>query len=501
MASEDIKEALKSAAIQIRDEKQAGANTALRVGSLLLAICEALNLETDELEKIFLRKDQPDTAKGEITFAQGLKTLEAVWSLLQGKGTLIKDGVIQTDRLEVRGSLIAMQLLINEIQGIAGDQVYSDVGTVTGVADLGDNTYRLTFEKRTDFDFTTLAEHDIVKQVVNSMATGGADYYMSWSRVLATNINDNTLTVVLFPDSEVPSGVNHAPVVGYNVMRAGNVAVPDEGGSNERANYWTLSSREGRIQFLQNVFKPILEDYNYALTLGKLPDIDALKNLPVTPGKDVGIVAQTIIAEKIYRFDYNGDIQSNKVDRGEWSLAVAQSDKPYRYVQHERLYPDGETTFVELEQHTAWYYGCKWGCIVDKTTDEPNWNSSSWVLLEGDKNYYVSFESSNGFQFSLRNMDTVVTAMVSYANRDITGVIMASVGVEVEWLRDTGNLPMDNTWHPTYVDNTKHIIRLTRDDMGPGWMSEYRKVKFICRVSIPYGDSFDIVENSISYKL
>ena len=64
MASEDIKEALKEAAIRIRDEKQAGANTAMRVGSLLLAICEALSLTPDELEKIFLRKDQSDTAAG-----------------------------------------------------------------------------------------------------------------------------------------------------------------------------------------------------------------------------------------------------------------------------------------------------------------------------------------------------------------------------------------------------------------------------------------------------
>ena len=60
MASEDIKEALKAEAIRIRDEKKTGANTASRVGSLLLAICEVLNLELEELAKHFLRKDQDD---------------------------------------------------------------------------------------------------------------------------------------------------------------------------------------------------------------------------------------------------------------------------------------------------------------------------------------------------------------------------------------------------------------------------------------------------------
>lgn len=51
MASDDIIEALKASALQIRDEKQAGANTAMRVGSLLLAICEAHGVILNEFEQ------------------------------------------------------------------------------------------------------------------------------------------------------------------------------------------------------------------------------------------------------------------------------------------------------------------------------------------------------------------------------------------------------------------------------------------------------------------
>lgn len=449
----------------------------------------------------YLRKDKDDRSKGTIASDKGFEVGNVVNSLITGKGTIIKDNLIQTDRVEIRGSLVAMQLLINEIQGIAGDQVYSDVGNVEEVEDLGYDVYKLKIEKRTEYDFSTFAENDIIKQVVNNMAAGGTDYFMSWSRVLTTNINDNTITVALYQDSEVPGGVNHKPVKGYNVMRSGNSLMPEDGDSNERSNFWTLSSREGRMQFLQNVFKPILEDYNYALTVGKLPDIEAIRNLPVTPNQDVGVVAQTIIAERFYQFDWNGDIKPNKVDRGEWSLLVSQGDSPYRYIQHESLYPDGEHKYVELEQHTVYHYGCKWGCLVDKTTDEPKWNSPSWILLEGDKNYYITFESSNGFQFTASNMSTVITANVSHANRDITGLLMATAGVSVEWLRDTGNVPMDNAWTPTYVGDAKHVISLSRSDMGAGWMSEYRKVKFTCRVHIPYGDNYETIENSISYKL
>ena len=501
MASEDIKEALKAAAIQIRDEKRTGANTALRVGSLLLAICEALNLEPEELAKLFLRKDKDDQTAFLLKMLAGAEFGDTIDSMLAGKGTLITpDGRIQTDRLEVRDSMTVMDLIINQLQGLVSDYIFSDVGKVESVLDMGDDTFLLVIGKQTDYDILALSEGDVLHQIVNSIPKGGTDYYSCWMRVLATNVNDHSVTVVLYPDSETPGGVNHAPVAGYNLAHKGNAVIPDSG-TNERAQYWMLSSREGRMQFLQNVFKPILEDYNYALTVGKLPDIEAIRNLPVMANKDVGVVAQTIIAEKIYRFDYNGDIVSNKVDRGEWSLAVAQSEKPYRYVQHSRLYPDGSTTYTELEQHTVWHYGCKWGCLVDKTTDEPKWNSASWLLLEGDKNYYITFESSNGFQFTLSNMDTVVTAMVRYANRDITDVLMSSTGVEVEWLRDTGNVPMDNTWSPTYVGDDRHVIRLARDDMGPGWMSEYRKVKFTCRVHIPYGDNYETIENSINYSL
>lgn len=445
--------------------------------------------------KTLLRKDQSDGTSFLLKFG------EFIDSMIAGKGAgIFPDGRGQFEKLEVRSALVVMQLLINEIQAMAGDYAFSDAGCIEKVDDLGEGTYKLWMEKRTEYDVTNFSENDVMYSIVNNLLTGGTDYYTSWFRCLTKNVNDNTLTVVLYPDSEVPGGKNYPPVAGYNVTRRGNSVLPEEGEINERTQSWLLSSREGRIMFLANVYKPILEDYNYAISIGKFPNIAALDKLPVTT-KDVGVMAKTIVCERLYQYDYNGDVISNKVDRGEWSLSVAQSEQPYRFIQNEKIYPDGQHTYTELEQHTVYHYGCKWGCIVDKTQDEPIWNSPSWVLLEGSKEYKISFKSTNGDKFFLSQVNTDLSIIVSYGNRDITEILMATEGVEVEWLRDTGNVPSDNTWKPTYVDGQKHVIRLTRDDMGSGWGYEYRKISFICRVFIPVGEDFEKVENSINIKI
>lgn len=450
---------------------------------------------SEELHARLLHKDKEDGTNFLLKFG------EFIDSMIAGKGAgIFPDGRGQFSRLEVRDALVVMRLIINEIQAMAGDFSFSDAGCIEKVEDLGDDTYKLWMEKRTEYDVTNFTENDIMYSIINNLLTGGTDYYTSWFRCLTKNVNDNTLTVVLYPDSEVPGGKNYPPVAGYNVTRRGYSVLPDEGEVNERAQSWLLSSREGRIMFLANVYKPILEDYNYAISIGKFPNIKALDNLPVTT-EDVGVMAKTIVCERLYQYDYNGDVISNKVDRGEWSLTVAQSEQPYRFIQHDRLYPDGQHTFTELEQHTVYHYGCKWGCLVDKTEDEPVWNSPSWSLLEGDKNYHLDFESSNGWQFFIQQVNTDITAVVSYGNRNITNVLMATDGVEVEWLRDTGNIPSDNSWKPTYVDGQKHVIHLSVADMGSGWGSEYRKISFICRVFIPVGENFETVENKINIKI
>lgn len=450
---------------------------------------------------MFLRKDKLDFTNYLLRLLGGLEVGEAIDSLIAGKGIIADNkGRIQADRMELRSSLTVLRLIINEIQAMAGDFSFSDCGTIEKVELLDDGTYRLTMEKRTDTDWTTLEENDVLCSIVNSLLIGGTDYYTSWFRPVSKNRNDNTLTVVLYPDSEVPGGKNYPPVEGYNVTRKGNAKVPDAGEvPNERAQSWLLSSREGRIMFLQNVFKPILEDYNYALTLGRFPNVKMIDKLPIGP-TDVGVMSKIGVFEKIYEADWNGTIIPKKVDRGEWSLETAQGDEPYRFVDYETLL-ENQKVITTLEQHTVYHYGCKWGCLIDKTIEEPQWNSAGWVLLEGDKNYHLEFTSTAGWQFFKNGVNTDIAAVVSYGNRDITNVLMATTGVEVEWLRDTGNIPADNSWKPVYVDGQKHVIRLTSVDMGSEWGLSVRTVKFICRVFIPVGEDMETVENYVGFRI
>ena len=444
----------------------------------------------------YIHKDRVDRTDYLLQFG------EFIDSLIAGKGGgIYPDGRAQFNSLEIRDSLTVLRLIINEIHAMAGDFSFSDCGAIEKVELLDDGTYQLTMEKRTDTDWTTLEENDVLCSIVNSLLIGGTDYYTSWFRPVSKNRNDNTLTVVLYPDSEVPGGKNYPPVEGYNVTRKGNAKVPDAGEApNERAQSWLISSREGRIMFLQNVFRPILEDYNYALTLGRFPNVKMIEKLPIG-STDVGVMSKIGVFEKIYEADWNGTIIPKKVDRGEWSLATAQGDEPYRFVDYETLL-ENQKVITTLEQHTVYHYGCKWGCLIDKTIDEPKWNSAGWVLLEGDKNYYLDFIAPGTAKRGQVNMD--ITAWIKYANRDITNVLLATTGVSVEWLRDTGNIPADNSWKPVYVDGQKNVIHIDNTDehgVGLGFGYDYQRVKFICRVFIPMGEDMETVENYVGFRI
>lgn len=456
-----------------------------------------------EIAERALSKEHSDSTDYLLKLLAGGEFGEFVDSMIAGKGAgIFPDGRAQVERLEVRGSLSVLDLIINQIQGMESDYSFTEIGKIESVEDLGESTYRLSIEKRTDFDFMKFQENDVCFSIINTLLTGGSDYYTSWMRILTTNAQENSITVVLYPDSEVPGGTNYPPLAGYNVTRRGNSTLPEEGGFNGRAQSWMISSREGRIMFLSNVYKPILEDYNYALTIGKLPNIKALEKLPVTT-EDVGIVAQTVIAEKFYQFDYNGDVVPNKVDRGIWSLETAQSGAPYRFVQHELAKPSG-SEYTLLEQHTVYHLGCKWGCLSDKTTDEPKWNSPSWGLLEGDSRYSLQLSLSSGEAFVIGGVDEVISGRIYFGTTDITDDVMADDATEVEWFRNSGNVPADNLWTPEYVDGNRlaiHIDNGNQHGVGSDFGFVSKSVIFTCRVFFPVNGRLEEVDKNLGFDI
>ena len=451
----------------------------------------------------FLRKDKSDKTEYLLKLLAGGEFGEFVDSMIAGKGAgIFPDGRAQVERLEVRGSLSVLDLIINQIQGMESDYSFTEIGKIESVEDLGESTYRLKIEKRTDFDFMKFQENDVCFSIINTLLTGGSDYYTSWMRILTTNAQENSITVVLYPDSEVPGGTNYPPLAGYNVTRRGNSTLPEAGGFNGRAQSWMISSREGRIMFLSNVYKPILEDYNYSISIGRFPHTKALEKLPISEN-ETGVMAQTVIAEKFYQLDHNGDVIPNKVDRGVWSLETAQSGAPYRFVQHELSKPSG-SEYTLLEQHTVYHLGCKWGCLSDKTTDEPKWNSPSWGLLEGDSRYSLQLSLSGGEAFVIGGVDTVMSGRIYFGTTDITDDVMADGATEVEWFRDSGNVPADNLWTPEYVDGNRlaiHIDNGNQHGVGSDFGFVSRSVAFICRVFIPVEGEMQQIEQRFGFDI
>lgn len=442
----------------------------------------------EAMKMAFISKLRPDSTRFLLRLLGGAEVGETIDSMLTGKGTILtKDGRIQTDYLEVRRGMKVMELIVNKLRGMDGDFVFSPTWKVVKVEYLLPATYRLTLDPPMEGDIIPYREGNILYSIINGILTGGDTIQTSYMRVLATNQNEYSITVSLYPDSEVPGGKNCPPAPGYNISRRGDVHLPQDGQNNPDSQSWYISSSEGRLLFLQNVIKPVLEDYNYALSIGKFPRIKAIEEIGL-PEDAVGVMAETIVAQHIYRYDYNGDIIPNIVDRGPWSKAIAESaDKPYRNISVETARPDG-TKYTLLEQHAAWRFGCQWGCLVDKTAEEPRWNAQTWVMLQGNGNYSLDFDSSEGWQFFRGNVNTVISLIVVYGTEDITARLMKRAGTEVEWLRESGNVPSDNSWKPTYVDGDRSKLRLDNTDMPTGWGYEIRKVKFICRIFIPEED-------------
>ena len=478
-----------------------------KVSNTVLATTAWVKSEFLELDDRFLRKDSPDTTHfllslfGGATFADSISSRGAVDSMVAGKGSILtEDGRIQTDRLEVRQSMKVMELIINRLQGTEHDYVFSPTRKVVKAEQIAESTYRLVLEPLVnDAELIPFHEGNILYSIVNDLLTGGSNYYTSYSRVLSVNQNEYSITVVLYPDAEVPGGKNHPPVEGYNISRRGDVHLPSDGQSNPDSQSWYLSSSEGRLMFLQNVIKPVLDDYNYALSVGKIPRIKAVEEIGL-PEDAVGVMAETIVAQNIYHYDYNGDIVPNIVDRGQWSKDTAQSaDKPYRNITVTTQRPNG-TKYTLLEQHAVYRWGCKWGCLVDKTTEEPRWNAQGWQLLEGNNTYELTIDSSEDYAFRRGKVDTVVTFSVSHASEDITARLLQLPGTQIVWFRDSGNAPSDNTWKPVFVDGQKNRLKLTNGDMPSQWGFEIRKVRFVVQVYLPDGDT-PIAQGEFGYKM
>lgn len=423
--------------------------------------------------KTLLRKDQSDGTNFLLKFG------EFIDSMIAGKGAgIFPDGRGQFEKLEVRSAMIVKELIYNRWFAQEGNVTYSEAGTIERIELLEDGTYDLYLRRRWDNDITAFKEQDVSYGSVNNLNSTG-EYYDSWFRVLSVMQAENKINVVLYPDEEVPGGKNYTPAVGMVITRRGNAV--DE----ERQGFWYISSYEGCICMLDGVTKPVLEESNYSIIIGKLKRLELFDNLPINYRHSY-VYCRGIAIQDLMRIDYQGVVVVQLNDRGFWSLEVAQSENPY--------------TVGKETVDTVWHYGCRWKCLVTGTTDEPRYASTGWAMIEGNPEFTIDIDSENGWQFDGSQLQegvvfTTLTVIGQLYNRDVTDSILDT---DVSWTRDTGNVSEDNAWAIKRADAGKPLT-LTVDDLG----IEFGRTKNVCtfkaRALLRDGQTFEVAENEITF--
>ena len=427
-----------------------------------------------------ISKKKNDTASGLITFLKGLVSKggievgDFIDSLISGSGIgLFPDGRIQASSLELRNSLTVLELIFNRLSAQEGDYPYSESGLIESIEELSEGTYRLLLRKRHDTDFNAFAVNDIIYGSVNDLLTGGGSYRTSWMRVVGVNTVDNYIEAVLYPDSEVPGGKNYPPEPLMIITRRGNTSDED------RQSYWYISSYEKCICMLDGVTKPILEENNYSILIGKMKRLSLFDNLPINYRQSY-VYCRGLIRQDDIRIDVTGKPVYEFVNRGIWSLSVATSEEPYLFESKNPITGVNETS-------TVYQRGAKWQCLKSRTLLEPKWNSTDWAFLEGNGEFSIDFQSSKGFSFFYGLIDTVIEARFYHGTTDITEDVMSTSGTVITWNRDTGIAAEDNAWSPTFVDGKKNKIHLISSDMGSQWLNA-RSVTFKITAVIPLGE-------------
>ena len=434
----------------------------------------------------FVSATADDTASGLITFLKGIvsegllnaesgiEVGEFIDSLISGSGIgIFPDGRMQARNLELSGSLTVLELIFNRLSAQEGDTAFSESGLIESIELLGDGTYRLPLRKRHAADFTAFDWNDIIYGSVNDLATGGGNYRTSWMRIVGVNTVDNYIEAVLYPDDEVPGGKNYPPEPLMAITRRGNTSDED------RQSYWYISSYEKCICMLDGVTKPILEENNYSILIGKMKRLSLFDNLPINYRQSY-VYCRGLIRQDDIRVDVTGKPIYEFVNRGIWSLSVATSEEPYLFESKNSVTGVNETS-------TVYHRGSKWQCLKTGTLLEPKWNSTDWAFLEGNGEYSIDFESSKGFSFFYGLIDTVIEAKFYHGTTDITEDVMSIPGTVITWSRDTGIESEDNAWSPNFSDNRKNRIHLITPDMGSQWL-DARSVTFKITAVIPLGE-------------
>lgn len=479
-------------------------------------------------------------------------------------------GNMEVESLHVRSVLEAEELLINRLQAQEGDTIFTDNDQIEDMQEVYDEvlqemTYILTFKEKWDGYFTAQRYGNILKGIINTLAAnyvsnqqgrgdvitpssdpnsdwqkqendaGGNKYFTSWMWVIADRNTDHSLglnqvRVVLFPDNEIAQAKNYPPCINMVVGRWGckNYATDDPAelaSIKERQSFFYISSSEGRIMKLHSVSQPILDEGNYGMVFGNIPDFirnwnsweRLVREHPHLQDRDY-LFAQGVIYSDLVHVDIKGAPVPVTVDCGDWidgSTATGsvtddfgdtvQLPAPRRGIYYNTQWHDKANQF---ESHVVRHRNGRWLCLTSQPSmddgalvyHEPKFGSIHWRLIDGNENYTIEFVSSNGHSFRRGYVDTIITPHLFIGNVDITDDISVS---HWSWTRTSEHPTQesagrDANWDATHsgIVTQSKSLHLTNSDMDLVWASNNKQI-FTCSVSIDDGKSTVIVQNQV----
>lgn len=437
--------------------------------------------EDSPVRQQFLSRLVDDVAKGNITFEKAISVLglaifsggaefgQFIKSLYAGKGAGIDAaGNAEFESVRVRSYFECLELIINRLSAIEGDQLLTEADTIECVEDLGDNCYGLYLKSKWDGYFTAQYPGNVLKGIINTLATGSGVYYTSWLRVNSVNTAANYIEVTLYPGEETPAGTNYPPCEMMKIARWGNQT------DATRQSCIYLSSTEGRIVRLTGVTKPIIDGTNYGASFGTLPEFLRALDLPIIEGQDY-VYARGLIVQDIIRIDYQGKPIAEVVDRGQWAAGTAY----YAGDLNE------ETGVYEISD--VWYSGCKWRCAKTGTTTAPAWNNTDWAMVEGNPEFIVDFEDTD-YIFDPDRFALTLKIVAKLYNMDVTADILDNDVVWTRYSEDAdGNerVASDQAWALKRAGAGKQIALTIADCDFNGYVP--KTIKFIATVTLRDG--------------
>ena len=419
------------------------------------------DLSEEAIKKLpYLSKLSDDVANGNITFEKMISVLglsvfksgaqfgEFINSLAAGSGAGIDEqGNATFESVRVRSYFECLELIINRLSTIEGDQILTEGDTIESVEHLGGYQYGLYLKPKWEGYTTSQVVNNVLKGIVNTLSEGHGTYYTCWLRIDRVRRADNYIEVTMYHDGDTPSGKNYPPEPMMKIARWGN---------QTNTNYQSciyLSSSEGRIVRLTGVTQPILTPSNYGSTFGTLPEFLTSLDLPVVNTQDY-VYARGLIVQDIIRLNYLGKPEATIVDRGRWASGEA-------------YYCNSLNPSTQIyETSDVWHYGCRYRCAKTGTTAEPQWGGTDWAFVEGNPELMVDIAEETVFCNLTDNFSAKLSIRVFAYNRDITDTILDTA---VRWSRyseDANGIPrlaLDRNWAYKRSSAGK-VLTLSLDD-------------------------------------